>query len=295
MPLRIFPKTFGMAREERQLQEILSEISAAEKGDVLLFPEYGAYTIEGSQTAYAQLSRAASSQGKTIITSLNLPSDDLPNANPTVNYNTLFIFSRNGQIYSPQAKITPQSFETRHLDETFPKMNVTPYSFLNRITLRQNGEDFSAYFFICSDLYALQLFDWDELESDAILCPANFGNGAEGSAEDVIDYTVKSGLFKQGFLCNTYQDEGKGRPPLTRRVEKVFKVGEEKAPYRKQEMNKIVARSSVVYPDDPDSKFSNFQSMLQLTQKGTFTVPRSRSLDNGLKVELGAYENVIEL
>ena len=74
MPLRIFPKSFGMAAEGRQLQKILSEVSAAEKGDALLFSGYRAYTIEGSQTAYAQLSRMASSQGKTIITSLNLPS-----------------------------------------------------------------------------------------------------------------------------------------------------------------------------------------------------------------------------
>ena len=39
----------------------------------------------------------------------------------------------------------------------------------------------------------------------------------------------------------------------------------------------------------------NFPDMLKLTQNGTFTVPRSRSIENGLIVKLGSYERTIEL
>lgn len=146
MSLKIILKTLRMAREDQQLAEMLIETAAAGEGQTLLFPEYGAYTVEGSRTAYKRLSQAARDHGVSVVTSLNLPSGDLPCANPNVNYNTLFIFSRNGQVYSPQAKITPQSFETRHLDKSYPRMNVAPYSCLNKVTLRQNDQTYAAFF-----------------------------------------------------------------------------------------------------------------------------------------------------
>ncbi|MFQ5715721.1 MAG: hypothetical protein ACE5GQ_01310 [Nitrospinales bacterium] len=138
----------------------------------------------------------------------------------------------------------------------------------------------------------MSLFEYDELISDAIICPANFGNGAEGSAASVIDYAVKSGLFRQGFLCNTYQDEKKGRLPLTKCVEKSFEAKEPTTSYSAEKMREIIEKASVTYPDE---RYCNFKSMLKLTRKGTFTVPRSRSLGNGLKVELGVYERIVEL
>lgn len=141
-------------------------------------------------------------------------------------------------------------------------------------------------------MYALPLFEYDELKSDAIICPANFGNGAEGAAAGVIDYAVKSGLFRQGFLCNTYQDEKKGRLPLTKCVEKSFEATRAAPSYNAETMREIVEKASVIYPDE---RYCNFKSMLELTRKGTFTVPRSRSLENGLKVELGVYKRIVEL
>jgi hypothetical protein len=292
MPLDIKVKTFGMAPEEDQLNEISDKIKSSHKGDILIFPEYAAYTLEGSQKAFAEFSKMASDNGLSIITTLNLPSHDLPFADPKENYNALFIFSRHGGIYSPQAKITPQSFEMRHLDESFPKMNVTSYSYLNKVPLRVNGESFTAFFFICSDLYILPLFSFDDLKSDIICCPANFGNGAEDSAGRVIEYSVQSGLFKQGFYCNTYQNAKQDLIPLTVGFESVYETGVAGKSYDREEMKQRVRKASVVYPDD---EYFNFKSMLKLTRQGTFTVPKSRSLENGLEVHLGRYETVVEL
>ncbi len=292
MPLDIKVKTFGMAPEEDQLNEISDKIKSSHKGEILIFPEYAAYTLEGSQKALAELSKMASDHGLSIITTLNLPSHDLPFADPKENYNALFIFSRHGGIYSPQAKITPQSFEMRHLDESFPKMNVASYSYLNKVTLRVNGESFTAFFFICSDLYVLPMFDFRELESDIICCPANFGNGAESAAGRVIEYSVQSGLFKRGFYCNTYQNAKPGLIPLTVGAEKTYETGAASKSYDREEMKQRVRKASAVYPDD---KYCNFKSMLKLTRQGTFTVPKSRSLENGLEVHLGHYETVVEL
>lgn len=292
MPLDIKVKTFGMAQEQEQLDEIADKIKSSNKGEILIFPEYAAYTLEGSKKALAELSKMASDNGLSIITTLNLPSDDLPFADPKENYNVLFIFSRHGGVYSPQAKITPQSFEMRHLDKSFPKMNVAPYSYLNKVTLRVNGENFTAVFFICSDLYVLPLFSFQELKSDAICCPANFGNGAEGSAGRVIEYSVQSGLFVQGFYCNTYQNAKQDLIPLTVGFEKAYETGTAGKSYDKEEMKQRVRKASAVYVDD---KYCNFKSMLKLTRQGTFTVPKSRSLENGLQVKLGRYETVVEL
>jgi len=238
MPLEIKVKTFGMAREQEQLDEIINKIKSSNRGDILIFPEYGAYTLEGSQKVFAELSRISVGQQVSLITTLNLPSSDLPGADPHLNYNTLFIFSRNGEVNSPQAKITPQSFEMRHLDESFPKMNVAPYSLLNQVTLRRDGEKFSAFFFICSDLYVLPLFSFQELKSDIICCPANFGNGAEGAAGQVIEYSVQSGLFKQGFYCNTYQNTKQDLIPLTVGFEKAYETGAAGKSYNREEMKK---------------------------------------------------------
>ncbi len=295
MSLRIKLKTFKMTGEGQQLEEIINNAKAAKIGETIMFPEFGAYTVQGSQKAYKELRRVASTEGVSLITTLNLPSKDLPNADPRGNYNCLFIFSSNGHVYSPQAKITPQSFEMRHLDKKYPKINVAPYDFLNTVTLKQDGKEYSVIFLICSDLYVLQIFYYQQLKSDAILCPANFGNGAEHSACGVIDYAVSANLFKQGFLCNTYQKACDGRVPLTISVEKSFKTAKTKLPYRRREMAKRVRNSTAIYPDDIEGQYSNFNSMLPLTQNGTFTVPKSRSLENGLNVKLGIYEKVIQL
>lgn len=281
-----------MSAEETQLNEILDQIGSATPGETLLFPEFGAYTKEGSGSAFRILSQKAFEKKITIITTLNHPGLDLPDADLKTNYNVLHIFSRTGKIHSPQAKITTQSFEMNHLDNHSPKINVSPYSRLNKVTLRQNGKTYRVYFFICSDLYVLQLFDANSLKSDAILCPANFGNGAEDSAANLIHYTVETRIFKQGFLCNTYQKAKKGLIPLTNKVLQSFYESPKSAPCKNIELIQRVTASSAIYPD---AQYWNFQSMLSLTQKGTFTVPRSRSKETGLKVNLGEYKTVVEI
>ncbi|MFQ5482347.1 MAG: hypothetical protein ACE5ER_06270 [Nitrospinaceae bacterium] len=292
MTLKITLRTFGMSHEPGQLKEILEKTRSLQKGETVLFPEYGAYTVAGSRQAFAELSRTAVEKGITIITTLNLPSPELPATRAPSHYNTLHVFSRGGEIYTPQAKITPQSFEMRHLDPKSPEINVAPYSQLNKVTLRQNGRDYRGFFLICSDLYVLQYFDKTQLESDVLLCPANFGNGAEIAAAGLIDAAIKTRIFKQGFLCNTYQEVAAGLTPLTKRMEISFTAGKEILPYRQDEMRRKVKTASAIYPDE---QYRNFLSMLPLTKKGTFTVPLSRSSEKGLNVKLGVFEKVVEL
>ena len=69
MPLKMKVKTLGMAREERQLEEMIAKANGLDAGDTVLFPEYGAYTPAGSQTAYFELSQIAAHKRITIITS----------------------------------------------------------------------------------------------------------------------------------------------------------------------------------------------------------------------------------
>lgn len=292
MPLKITPRTVGMAREDLQLEEMLQKVRSTPVGETVLFSEYGAYTVEGSQKAFSALSAEAVKSGVSIITTLNLSAGDLPHSTPGHSYNTLFVFSKNGKSYAPQAKITPQSFEMRQTDQKSPRMNVSPYYRLNKVRLSQNGEDFSGFFFICSDLYAFQLFDYSALKSAAIICTANFGNGAEDAAADLIEYSVQTRMFEQGFFSNSHQSARKGLVPLTKSVEKVFEATREPKPFDREKMDSIIKKSSVVYSDE---EYHNFPDMLKLTQNGTFTVPRSRSIENGLIVKLGSYEKTIEL
>ena len=261
-----------------------------------MFPEYAAYTVEGSILAYCILADEAVKRNVTVMTTLNLRNHNLPNTSPNCNYNTLFIFSRHGEVYAPQAKITPQSFEmqSRHP----PYINVLPYNYLNRVELEQNGKIFTALFLICSDLYALRLFGPNELKSDAIICPANFGNGAEGSATEVITYAVQSEIFRRGFLCNTYQDISEqdareGKIPLTIAVKEEFKRIEG-ASLSWQNIGEAVDSCSAIYHE---KDYRDFPEMIELTQKRrAFAVPRSRSLENkDFKVELGKYESVVRL
>ena len=292
MGLKIIPKTINMSGEERQLEEMIEQAIAAEKGSVLLFPEYGAYTVEGSQKAYKKLADLAVTQDVSIITSLNLGDKDLPYSNLEDNYNLVFIFSRFGEIYAPQAKIAPQSFEMGHLSEKAPVINVKAYDYLNKIILDQNGQKYSGFILNCSDISVMWQFDYRTLKSDAVLCLGDFANGAQDVAAGVIDYAVKSGLFKQGFFSNIGSKVREGKVPFTIGREIYFDYGCKKImPYRQKEMRKLIDKSSAIYPD---KDFKTFSDMLKLTLNGTFTIPESRSPKNlEGKIKLGAYERII--
>lgn len=285
--------TFGMSREDRQLEEIDGRLRSARPGQLQLFPEYAAYTEEGSRIAYDLLERRARETGATIITTLNHTAPDLPHGRRGVRYNTLFVFSRNGRVYAPQAKVTPQSFEMKHMDEKSPVINVAPYTHLNRVTLKQGNRKYSALFLICSDLYLLRHFSPEELRADILFCPANFGNGAEGPAGRLIDRLVQSGIFHEAYYVNCYQPVKGTCPPLTVAVQRAFQTNlRSHTPVGKAEIEELVKAVSVVYPDDTRS---TFQSMLELTQSGRFTVPHSRSADASLVADLGRYDPVIEV
>ncbi|CAI2719324.1 hypothetical protein [Nitrospina watsonii] len=292
-PLEVNLCTFGMAAEDKQLAEIAGQVEAANAGDIYLFPEYAAYTAEGSDIAYDALCRWAREKRITLITTLNRAAADLPHADASERANTLFVFSRDGTVHAPQAKVTPQSFEMNWVDEKSPVINVKPYAYLNRVVLRHEGQACSALFLICSDLYLLKLFPPEALKADVLFCPANFGNGAEGVAGRLIETCVERGVFGQAFYANCYQKPKGDHLPLTvavtqsyRQVEgAVVKMGA-------ADLVRQVDASHHLYHDD---SHTNFLSMLELTRQGGFTVPHSRSVESGLSVHSGIYDRVIEI
>jgi len=299
MPLQITPKTIGMASEQEQLEEMVQHISEAEKSSTLLFPEYGAYTVMGSVKAFGVLRYQAVKNDVSVITSLNLGHKDLPYSNPQDNYNLNFIFSRKGKVYAPQGKITPQSFEMEHLDKNSPKMNVEAYDYLNKITLMQDGVEYTAFIFNCSDRYIMAAFTFHELKADAAICPSNFGYGAQDNATKVMDYAVRAALFKQAFLSNIEQrlsneDREKGKKPLAKGIEKVIDYdGIKLINYSRREMQKLIKENCAIYPDEEIKSF--YEMREKLTVNGTFTVPLSRSLENILDLQLKRDRKVIEI
>jgi len=291
MSLEIIPKKISMSSEKKQLEEMVQHITEAKKGTTLLFPEYGAYTVSGSKEAYKILKKKTKENDVSVITSMNIGHKNLPCSKPKERFNLNLVFSRNGQVYAPQGKITPQSFEMEQLSKKSPEINVRAYKCLNKATLSQNGEEYTAFFLNCSDLYVMQMFTFNLLKADAIICPANFANGAEDAAAGVIDYAVKAGLFKKGFFSNIEQITRKDRKPLAIGVEKIFDYeGEKLQSYSKKDMKELIDNSSAIYED---KDFKSFHDMLQLTQNGTFTISRSRTLENDLKVERKRYRKVI--
>ncbi|MCF8723397.1 hypothetical protein LQ236_001417 [Nitrospina gracilis] len=292
-PLDVKLHTFGMAAEDRQLAEIAGQVESANPGDILLLPEYAAYTAEGSDIAYEAFCRWAREKQITLITTLNRAADDLPYSEAGVRANTLFIFSANGKVHAPQAKVTPQSFEMQWMDEKSPIINVKPYTHLNRVVLRHEGQAYSALFLICSDLYLLKLFPPEELREDVLFCPANFGNGAEGVAGQLIETCVERGVFGQAFYANCYQKPKSKHLPLTVAVTQSFGQAEGAvAKLGAADLVRQVDASHHLYHDD---SHPNFLSMLDLTRRGGFTVPHSRSVESGLTVYTGTYDRVIEI
>ncbi len=292
-PLEINLCTFGMAAEDRQLKEIARRVESANAGDILLFPEYAAYTAEGSDIAYDAFCRWAKEKQVTLVTTLNRGADDLPYSEAGERTNTLFVFSANGKVHAPQAKVTPQSFEMNWMDEKSPIINVQPYTHLNRVVLRHEGQAYSALFFICSDLYLLKLFPPEELQADVLFCPANFGNGAEGVAGRLIETCVKYGVFGQAFYANCYQKPKNQHVPLTVAVTQSYRgMDVAAAKLESADLVRQVDASHHLYHDD---SHPNFLSMLELTRQGGFTVPHSRSVESGLTVYSGVYDRVIEI
>lgn len=292
-PLEIQLRTFGMAAEDRQLSEIARQVESVSAGDIVLFPEYAAYTAEGSDIAYDAFCRWAREKQITLITTLNRAAEDLPYSEAGERANTLFVFSANGKVHAPQAKVTTQSFEMRWMDEKSPIINVKPYTHLNRVVLRHEGQAYSALFLICSDLYLLKLFPPEALRADVLFCPANFGNGAEGVAGKLIETCVERGVFGQAFYANCYQQPKSKHMSLTVAVTQSYRQAEGTvAKMGTADLVRQVDASCHLYHDD---SHPNFLSMLELTRQGGFAVPHSRSVESGLTVYSGTYDRVIEI
>ncbi|MDI3316478.1 MAG: hypothetical protein QJR14_02425 [Bacillota bacterium] len=278
------PLAYRMGPEPEVLGQALERLERldAPAGACVVLPEYLAYTRDASRAALAALSEAARRLGLNLITTLNLVPEEvggrLPGAEPGAAYNTLVVVTRHGELHTPQAKVTVQSFEQRHYDPRFAEIGVRPYRRLHRVRLRPPGgeEPLTALFLICSDVYLplLSVADPEVLRAQVAVIPGNFGRGAERAVREVLA-AFRGPLWQETVFVNAYQEERPGRPPVARRVEEVRAAQGTPGPLPDAFARmRLFRRNTVVYPDEVAP---NFVRMAELTDRdgGRFSIPMS--------------------
>ncbi|MDI3298211.1 MAG: hypothetical protein QJR08_03475 [Bacillota bacterium] len=278
------PLAYRMGAEPEVLRQVLARLEAldAPPGACVVLPEYLAYTRDASRRALEALREAAPRLGLNLVTTLNLVPGEaggrLPGAEAGAAYNTLVVVTRHGELHTPQAKVTVQSFEQRRYDPRFAEIGVRPFRRLHRVRLRvtEEGESFTVLFLVCSDV-ALPLVAVEEVEAlraRTVVVPGNFGRGAERAAREVLQAFLGS-LWQESILVNAYQEEQPGRPPVARRVEEVRVADGLPAPLPGPFARlRLFRRNAVIYPDEAAP---NFVRMAELTDRdgGRFSIPMS--------------------
>ncbi|MHB1630390.1 MAG: hypothetical protein ACYCVB_18800 [Bacilli bacterium] len=270
-------ETYQLGSEAAVREEILHTCDRANAGEILIFPEYAAYTAEEAERTLDALLKKAQDRRLTIVTTLNLDGSLLPHSKPGHRYNALALVTPQGELHVPAAKTTPQSFEMVQYSERFPEINVTPYDYIRRVTLIQGDETRSCVFSICSDLYVL-LFggpDYNDLRADIGIFPGNFGRGAERAARRVIDRLRTAGVFAETIFSNPLQ--------LTKKPDQLPAVLPARdhdtrttpaVPLTDAERIKLFRENVLFYVDET---VEHFVAMATLTpmHNGRFTMPMS--------------------
>ncbi|WLR50265.1 hypothetical protein LC040_13415 [Bacillus tianshenii] len=287
--------SYPMGSEASVLRNSLEELNNVPENGIAVLPEYVAYTQEQAEIALQQLKETAVAKKVSIITTLNIVPVDLPHMEDNQNYNTLVIITKDGKVHTPQAKITPQSFERKQYDEKFPKMNVGDYNYLNKVQLQINGEVKTALFVICSDVYTLMagVEKVQDLQADICVVPGNFGNGAQEAVRRVLNRFRSAGIFQTTIFSNPYQHLKKpGQTPL---VQKACDYEEraEGIPFSLTDWERVqlLKHNVLIYPDDQVPSFVHMANLTTMDE-GRMTVGMSRFEVN---VQVDEYPNVIEL
>jgi hypothetical protein len=288
--------TYPLSSEQQILEYVKTQLLQIPTGSIVVLPEYLAYTEENSKRGLDLLLEICTARSISVITTMNLVPIDLPHAEEGVNYNVLTIVTKEGKVHTPQAKITPQSFERVQYQANFPKMNVGDYGYLNRVTLEVDGKIASAYFVICSDVYCLMagVASVDELSADYCIVPGNFGNGAEQAVRRTLKRFREAGIFHTTIFANPFQDvKDPSKKPLVQEATD-FMISDRNQPIRELtdwDRIELLKQNVAIYPDE---LVQSFVQMAKLTSmdEGRMTVGMSRF---PVSVQLGHYPGMIRL
>ncbi|MBN6185474.1 hypothetical protein JQN58_00565 [Aneurinibacillus sp. BA2021] len=288
--------SYPMASEQKVLDHVAQQLKEAAPQSIVVLPEYVAYTEENAAKALEVLVDVCQTKRISVMTTLNLVPNKLPHAAAGVNYNTLTIVTKEGEVHTPQAKITPQSFERVQYQPNFPKMNVGDYGFLNRVTLEIDGEQVSAFFVICSDVYCLMagVEQVEEIKADYCIVPGNFGNGAEQAVRRTLQRFREAGIFGTTIFSNPYQNvKDESQVPLVKEAVEMI-AAKPDAPIRPLtdwERMELVKNNVAIYPDEQVPSFVHMAKLTMMDQ-GRMTVGMSRF---PVTVQLGTYPERIVL
>lgn len=288
--------SYPLASEKIALAHVVEQLSSIEEGAIVVLPEYLAYTRDNSELALEYLVDICRKRKISVMTTLNLVPDNLPYAEPGRNYNVLTIVNRQGDVYTPQAKITPQSFERVQFEEKFPAMNVGDYTHLNRVTLDIHGQEYTAFFVICSDMYSLLLGvqHIEDLKADYAIVPGNFGNKAERAVDRILRRFREGGVFGTTIFSNPYQViKDPSKAPLVQRATEYTERSEGAPiiPLTDWERIQLFKENVAVYPDEFVPSFVHMAG-LTIKDEGRLTVGLNRFAAN---VTIGTYSPIISL
>lgn len=295
MPLpalaRFRPIALKLGDEEAVLEHAVERLHELEPGDIAVLPEFVSWSEEYSETALAALHEVAREHGLGVITTLNLGPElveDLPGRDPEARYNAVVVLTPHGELHVPQAKVTPQSFETsRALGG--PSIGVSPYRRINRVRLDVGEGLLDVRFLVCSDLWALTRLPASSLRCDLLVVPANFARGAEAHARRLLAMARAHGLARATLLCNAFHEP---RDPkhaaLALAVEELLHDGA-------AETSEIADRAALAdaFRSYDEARARNFVEMANLPEREErIAVPRALS---DAPLEAGEYPVTIVL
>ena len=205
---RFRPLALQLGDEEAVLEHAVARLHELEPGDIAVLPEFVAWTEEFSDTALAALHEIAREHGLGIITTINLGPglvEDLPGRDLAARYNAVVVLTPHGDFHVPQAKVTPQSFETART-LAGPGIGVDPYHRINRVRFDVGEGLLEVRFLVCSDLWTLTRLSAAALRCDLLVVPANFARGAELHAKRLLTMAREHGLARATLLVNAFHE-----------------------------------------------------------------------------------------
>ncbi|WP_204557782.1 hypothetical protein [Bacillus ectoiniformans] len=288
--------SYALSKESAILEDCLDQLYAVPKGGTAILPEYVASTTEGSERAFQKLQEITKERNINVITTLNIIPQDLPHAEENKNYNTLTIFTKEGKVHTPQAKITPQSFERIQYDEKFPAINVADYHYLNKVEIQINGEKKTVLFVICSDMYTLMagVQDIQQLKADICIIPGNFGNGAEQAVYRTIEKFQQAGIFETVIFSNPYQKlKNPAHTPLVQKATDFLTRDQNQDIKMLTDWDRIqlVKENVAIYVDDHIPSFVHMANITTMDQ-GRMTMGMSRI---AVEVKVETYPETVYL
>ncbi|WP_044747571.1 hypothetical protein [Bacillus alveayuensis] len=287
--------SYPMGDEDAVLYHCLEELNNVSEKGIAVLPEYVAYTPKQAEKALMKLKETATKRKISIITTLNIVPVHLPHMKNNSNYNTLVVITKEGKVHTPQAKITPQSFERRQYDEKFPKINVSDYYYLNKVQMKIGNEVKTALFVICSDIYTLLagVKDVQDFKVDYCIVPGNFGNGAEAAVRRVLQRFRSAGIFETTIFSNPYQllKKAEQTPLVQKACDYEQKEQDVSSSLTDWERIQLLKQNFLIYPDEQIQSFVHMANYTTMDE-GRITVPMSRFHIN-VKVE--QYPEMIEL